>query len=246
MAEREVFWNICCHWLFYTLAAVSVIVFIVGCYRHVYVWLQGWPSQKTLNASLVAKAVLRQAFGNSKIVRGDAVGGIMHLFIMWGFFTLFLGTVLLAFDDYIYHFLSGPIYTYYALVLDIFGSLFILGLLIAFVRRYVIKAGKMNNLLEDPIMLMLLLAIGITGFLIEGFRLAAEPVSWMHWSPVGSYLAGLLDGSPHSSHAVVWWIHILLSLFLIGYLPYSKLFHVIAGTLNVALETASSRHPDLR
>ena len=107
----------------------------------------------------------------------------------------------------------------------------------ALVRRYVIKAGKMNNLLEDPLMLGFLLVIGITGFMIEGFRLAAEPVPWMGWSPVGSFLAGLLDGSSLGAHATIWWVHSLLSLSLIVYLPFSKLFHVIAGTVNVALET---------
>ena len=85
--------------------------------------------------------------------------------------------------------------------------------------------------------LLLLLAIGITGFLIEGFRLRAQPQPWMHWSPVGTFLSTLLDGKATLWHGAFWWTHVGLSLLLIAYLPFSKLFHFIAGAINVALQT---------
>lgn len=237
MAEREVFWNISYHWLFYMLAAIAVLVFLVGCYRSLYIWSQGWSSRRAVSGSQVVLTALRDIAGNAKILRGDLFGGLMHLFIMWGFFVLFLGTVLSAFDDYLIEFLHGSIYLVYSFVLDIFGILFLAGLVMALVRRYVIKSGRMHNLAEDPLVVVLLLVIGVSGFLVEGYRLAAKPEPWMSWSPVGMWLAGLLAGDPLRAHLTVWWTHALLSLFLIGYLPFSKLFHVLAGSITVALET---------
>ena len=160
MAEREVFWNISYHGVFYLLAFFAVVIFFAGCYRNIWVWLQGWPSANKLDFSRIFSATLKQILGNVKVFSGDLFGGLTHLFIMWGFFVLLLGTGLSAFNDYIFHFLYGPIYLYYSLVLDVFGVLFIAGLIMGLIRRYIIKAGKMNNLLEDPLVLFLLLAIG--------------------------------------------------------------------------------------
>ena len=125
MAEREIFWNINYHWLFYFLAALSVLIFIGGCYRNIYVWFKGWPSKGTASLSNIFSVALKDILGNAKIFPGDIFGGLTHIFIMWGFIVLFLGTVLSAFDDYIFHFLKGFVYEYYALILDIFGLLFI-------------------------------------------------------------------------------------------------------------------------
>ncbi|HPD61612.1 MAG TPA: heterodisulfide reductase-related iron-sulfur binding cluster, partial [Thermodesulfobacteriota bacterium] len=198
---------------------------------------KGWPGTNKINFSPVISATLKQVLGNSKIFSGDLLGGLMHLFIMWGFFVLFLGTVLSAFNDYIFYFLKGPIYLYYSLTLDVFGLIFIIGLIMSLIRRYIIKTGKMNNLFEDPLVLILLLAIGITGFLIEGYRLVAKPEAWLAWEPVGAFLAGFLRGDALQWHVIIWWVHSALSLMFIGYLPFSKLFHVIASPLNVIVET---------
>jgi len=237
MAEREVFWNISYHWLFYSLAALSVLIFVGGCYRNISVWFKGWPGNGTANASVIFQAVIKDVLGNRKIFLGDVLGGLMHLFIMWGFVVLFIGTCIVAFDDYIFHFLKGSIYEYFSLALDIFGLLFIIALITAIIRRYLLKAGKMYNLLEDPLIVLLLLAIAITGFLTEGYRLAAQPQPWMHWSVVGAFLASFLPGNGTTGHAMFWWVHISLVFFLIAYLPFSKLFHMFAGFVNIALET---------
>ncbi|MBN2467515.1 MAG: 4Fe-4S dicluster domain-containing protein [Deltaproteobacteria bacterium] len=237
MAEREVFWNISNHWLFYFLSAVAMLIFIGGCYRNIYTWFKGWPFEGRPDAGAVVGALVKNVFGNAKIFLDDIFGGLTHVFIMWGFFVLFVGTAMSAFDDYIVHYLRGGVYKAYALSLDIFGLVFVAGVIMAVIRRYVIKAGKMNNRSEDIIVLLLLAAIGITGFLIEGFRFVAQPPPWMNWSPVGAVLAGVLGGKATVWHVTAWWVHVGLSLFLIGYLPFSKLFHVIAGAVNVALET---------
>jgi Fe-S oxidoreductase/nitrate reductase gamma subunit len=237
MAERIVFWNISHHWIFYLMAFLSMVVFICGCYLNIRIWFQGWSGGNKLDISRIISAPLKRILGNSKIFSGDLFGGITHMFIMWGFFVLFVGTSMSAFNDYIYHYLYGSQYLYYSLVLDVFGLIFIMGLISALIRRYIIKKGKIYNQLEDPVILFLLLAIGITGFLIEGYRLAAKPEPWMSWEPVGAFLAGVVQGNALQWHSSIWWSHSVLSLAFIAYLPFSKLFHIIAGTVNVILET---------
>jgi nitrate reductase gamma subunit len=57
---------------------------------------------------------------------------------------------------------------------------------------------------------------------------------------VGAYLATFLRGDALQWHVTIWWVHSALSFVFIGYLPFSKLFHAIAGSLNVILETLPS------
>ncbi len=237
MAEREVFCTIHYHLVFYLFVGLTALIFAGGCCRNLYVWLKGRPTEATLTPSKVLRALFKDVLGNRRIFLGDVLGGWMHLLVMWGFVVLFIGTVLSTLDHYIYHFLKGTAYEYYSLVLDLFGLFLIIGLITAIFRRYLIKTGKMSNLLEDPLVVILLLAIAITGFFVEGYRLAAQPQPWMYWSPVGALLASFLSANAAAWHAVFWWVHVVLVFFLIAYLPFSKLFHMFAAFVNVALET---------
>ena len=69
----------------------------------------------------------------------DPAAGVMHSMIYFGFLVLFIATVLLEVDHQMpdsLKFLHGRTYEAYAFVADLFGLVFIGGILWAFVRRY--------------------------------------------------------------------------------------------------------------
>ncbi|OGR17542.1 MAG: electron transporter, partial [Desulfobacterales bacterium GWB2_56_26] len=86
---------------------------------------------------------------------------------------------------------------------------------------------------DDMVMHGLLLTILITGFVIEGARMAVtelgSPIAG--WSPVGLAVAKLMAGmSPElllDMHRGLWWFHLLLALLFIGLIPYTKLRHIV-------------------
>lgn len=240
MAAREAFWNIGHVWVFYALAAIAVALFAAGGWRNIRIWRKGWVAKGSPGPRGVLPAMLKDVLANRKIARGDGIGlgGLAHFLLMWGFVFLFVGTVLLTIDHYVVGFLEGAVYRGYSRALDAFGMWMIVGLLLAGVRRYVIKRRKMVSDGLDFVILFGLLAIAVTGFLVEAFRIASFPASLAEPSPVGVFIAARLSGDTELGHRVLWWVHAALSLAFIAYLPFGKLFHLIAGPVNVAWATA--------
>ncbi len=235
---RQVFWNVSLVWLFYTLSALAVLAFATGAYRNVSIWLKGWTGERLKNVSQSLSRVLTDGALNRKIFRGDFAAGIMHLCIMWGFIVLFIGTVLLTIHNDIVPFLFGYTYLIYSFVLDIAGVVMLTGVVLALVRRYVVKARPMHSLLDDGVILALLVVIGITGFTLEGLRLEALKPTVDDWSPIGALFARFLDsglGGAKAWHGSLWWLHAALSLALVVYIPLSKLFHMFAAPANIYL-----------
>ena len=234
---REVFWNIGYHYVFYSLAALATVIFFLGLYRRWKLWRCGWLEKR--DGGFEWRLVFERIFLNASIIKGDSLGGITHLCIMWGFILLFLGTVLSTIDHWIISYLRGDLYLVYAFVLDAAGVALTAGVVLAYLRRYVFKRERMVTIIRDHVILLLILFIAVTGFLVEGIRLRAQTLAWHEPSPVGQWIAGVSGMSvPEAltAHRIWWWLHALASVFLIGYFPFSKFIHVVAAPCNVALE----------
>lgn len=239
---REVFWNIGvqAQTLFYALSAVASLIFFIGVIRLVAVWRSTWGERRERKISDAVKRGLLDGLLGRQIFRGNPLGGTAHFAMSWGWILLFIGTVLLTIHHDIVPFLFGPVYLVYSLVLDLSGVFFILGVLALAYRRFALKSNNVRTRWDDPVYLVLLFAIATTGFLVEGLRLWSISTIGMEWSPVGDIMGTAIDGNRASSqagHAVVWWIHSLAALGLIAYIPFSKLFHMFADSVNLSLTT---------
>jgi Fe-S oxidoreductase/nitrate reductase gamma subunit len=173
--------------------------------------------------------------------------GIMHGLIFFGFFVLIFGAFFDATEFHIAEplgipFLRGRVYLFFSFVMELFGLAVLLGVLMALYRRYVTKPdglgyqGKPDNTPDDAIVLCLIGAIIITGFIIEALRIHVNRPPWEVWSFGGWLLAGAFTGMDHERaktlHQVTWWGHTFLSLGFIAYIPYSRLLHIITTPAN--------------
>jgi len=231
------FWGIDAIALFYVLAVISTFIFLFGIYFHISVWLAGAKRERlNLSTEGIVNLIKDGIFGR-RIFKGDIFAGLMHVFIMWGFIGLFLGTVLSTTDYWLIHYLSGNTYLIYSFCLEILGIMLILGLLMALVRRYVTKLTRLDSRPQDLWILVLLLAAVLTGFMVEGVRLAINMPEWEAWSFVGVIFSSLAPSKVQADalYPIIWWLHILVSLFLIAYFPFSKLFHSLAAPVNIYL-----------
>jgi len=237
--ERLHYWNIEPVWIFYVLAGLVVAVFISGLILHLSVWLKGL-GRKNIPFSRrgVLDLFLDGLFGR-RIFSGDLPAGIMHLLIMWGFLGLFAGTVLVSADYWLYHFLKGPFYVWFSICLEIVGLMLIFGLVWAFLRRYLQRIDRLERRIEDLIPVVWLFMAALSGFLVEGIRLAAQRPEWGKFSFVG-YGVSLLWSRPDEAlfiYPTLWWTHALLSLSFIAAIPFSKLFHILAAPASIYLES---------
>ncbi len=259
---REIFWNIQYSWVMYLLASIATATLIWAIYRHYRRWRVGQPSdrgnqlwKRTLafaRATLIDGLLHRRFFGADRPWRPKEIyPGLSHFLIFGGCIVFLLGAFLDAVSHYTFDFMHGGFYLGYSVVVDGFGILAIIGVVMAIVRRYVNKPKRLDNKWDDLTALLLILVVVLTGFVIEGLRIAAtelpENVSWAPWSPGGYVLAKAFGGASLDSllgwHTGLWWFHVLLSLGAIVYVSLfnSRLFHILWDPVNVFFRNLGPR-----
>lgn len=258
-AFREIYWNVGETWGSLTVYGSALIVLAImtwGILRDVGRWRKGRPDARINNLRARAIESLVQVFGQKKTLK-DRRPGLMHSLVFFGFLALFIGTDIIAVEEdftvpLMGHdagkILVGDFYKNYELIMDFMGLVFVAGILWAAYRRYVKHPDRLHNRRTDMWALAVLGYIGISGYFIEGLRLANQtiagvPVFVQDWAPrafVGYGLAilfrgiGLGDGSTFGLglHLFFWFSHTLLTFAFIVSIPFSKLQHIFYTPLN--------------
>ncbi len=243
---RDTFWNVPegARVLLYALGLLSVLVLIYGFYRRGQLWKQGQGAPPVDRPLARLKRLLTHALGQARLLR-QRYPGLMHVAIFWAFLLLFLGTALATLDYDItlplfgVKILRGWFYLAYELTLDVAGLAFLVGLGLALFRRYVVRPARLNGDWGFALALTLLLVINLTGFLVEGLRIAATQPAWASWSPVGLVTgnlflaAGVGLAGLEQFHLAFWYIHVAAVFIFIGAIPFTPLAHLFTATLNV-------------
>jgi Fe-S oxidoreductase/nitrate reductase gamma subunit len=204
-------------------------------------WRRGRPEPHLLPLADRVRDFVRRAVAQRDIAERDHLAGIMHRMIFWGFFVLFIATVLTAVEhDFGLRFLHGTFYLFFACTVDLFGLLFVVGVGIAIYRRYVRQLPKLAyGRSGDAAALLFLLLVGITGFALEGARIAAE--GWQGYERLSfvGWVTGMLlspfipaDGWM-AAHQALWAIHVVTIVGLFACLPFTRLLHMFATPANV-------------
>src|SRR5688572_27278697 len=223
MPTRQIAWNVGEFALavMYALVAVQPLLLFYSGTRRYLAWRRGRPTGPILKVGFRLRTMLGVVFLHRRLLRpGYVYAGLMHLFIFYGFVVLFIGTIIVLIEADIAQpffgvsFYHGNFYVVYKLVINLFGLLFIVGLLMALWRRYGQGLPKFSrSLQDDAIALGLLLALGLTGFLLQALRLAATqdaaaPIHWVSY-PLVLVLTGVDTGILTTAHAGTWWFHLI-------------------------------------
>ncbi len=252
---RQVFWNAeSFELLLFVFTAIALAIFFYGVYRRWKMWkAMGQDEIRWDQLPQRLKSLFVNGFLQVKTWK-DAYPGIMHGLIFFGFFVLIFGA---AFDAGEFHitepffdwaFLRGDFYLGFSFMMDLFGLLVFIGILMAAFRRYIWKPERLaykeksDNTADDAVGLLLIGAIIVTGFIIEALRIhvTRDPSTgfamWETWSFVGWTMASVFSGmDPETAklwHKISWWTHTFLALGFIAYIPYSRLLHIITVPAN--------------
>ena len=243
---RVPYWNISYGLLIDLLSLPALAVFAWGIRGH---WLRIRQGRATLKQGLTPSALkigplyLRRFLTRGILGSGiykKMYTGIAHALLLWGMAVLAVGTVLVFLNV-----LFGlPVFTggfnrwFMGAGLDLAGLAALAGVAFLAARRLfpperltIFKANAAFLPIEAAIALLI-----VSGFFIEALRIAnngADPGSL-----VGNWLAALLVGMGHLTlvHRCLWWLHGLLALSLIAYLPYSPLAHLLLAPVNAGLD----------
>ncbi|MHC4413696.1 MAG: (Fe-S)-binding protein [Planctomycetota bacterium] len=200
------------------------------------------------------RLTLRYAFGQQRLGR-YRLAGLAHKAIFFGFLILLFRSLILfgrgfsadggfgywVFDDGT---VPGSLYS---LVKDAYIVVVILGTLVFFYYRLVVRPARMTLSREGLLILAIILVMMVADVTYDAAshvleaRAASSAATatppFDAWEPLGSSLAPALGALPDGSVAVLWhlgfWTHVSLVLIFLNILPYSKHFHVITAVPNV-------------
>lgn len=175
--------------------------------------------------------------------------GFVGLFILsqtTGFFVDFLRPVLHV-ENKLAEDMANKDTPWFALLNEVLGVVLFIGVLMAMVRRFVLKSKDTLTNGLDKGLVFFLFTIVLTGYLTEAARLVVQgvPAELARYSFVGWPLAELmkdwnLPWTWKQVHVAVWLFHIALSAAFFVYIPFSKMFHVFASPLLTTWQTVFS------
>jgi Fe-S oxidoreductase len=245
-----------------TLANIVFLVFLVlaaGFFAYNiqrlvrYMNTVGHPENRLDHPATRLRNLLFIGFLQTKILR-DIVAGMLHALVFWGFLVLGAGSLELLIaavsDGFSYsRYLPEPLFALYTLSQELFG-IFVLGAVsVLLYRRILVKPARLQGdrvHSGDAIFILSMIAVlMITLFLVFGFELLLHPEGQGVSRPFGSALAmafeavGVSASTATSGYYVNLWVHGLLILVFLNYLPYSKHLHVIVSLPNVFFSNTS-------
>ena len=193
-------------------------------------------------------SLLKDFFGQMSVVREPSGWG--HFFIFWGFLVLGMATIEMFVRGYNPDFnwgilLGHSFESVLKTVFDFFGFAVMVAIIIGLIRGFIIKPDRLSKLrgylggkLDALLILGMILTLMVSMFFTHGYIIKTEG-ALAGFTPVSDFFAQFVSGSRDGilpfGYYVAWWIHNLVILSFIAYIPHSKHVHLIGAGPNIFL-----------
>ena len=230
---------------FYVMVSILLVYGAVLFGQRVKNWTRGKPDDRRTTKKNVKRRLgnFRAGVYMQTLLR-DPAAGIMHSLIYFSFLVLLAVTTILEINHQIpesWKFLNGNVYMAYSFIGDLAGLCLFVGVMWAIIRRYIQRPYRIRikTKPEHAIILGVFLAITITGFGTEAWRIAeAGMPSFEKWSFVSWPIANLIKNNSNlaGGHQVWWILHVLSFFAFLVILPITMLRHMFTSPLNMYLK----------
>ncbi len=197
-------------------------------------------------------SVFEYVFGQKRMPRYPAAGWA-HILVFFGFMVLLLNSIMLWVRGYVghesgaYHLwvfgLDQPLGMVYAFLRDVFTMLVIVGVVVFFWNRVVLRLGRLTLNVEGILILGIIFVMMVADLIYEGVEINAPVTAggrdgqFMAALPFASLTGAALRPLSGEVQHVLWhvgfWTHSALVLIFLNLLPYGKHFHVLTVVPNV-------------
>ena len=243
---REYFFNIP-HMVsaaFYVVTIISIVYGAITFSNRMRNWSRGGPeSRKTTKKNVEKRAMRVRAGLYMQTLLRDPAAGIMHSLMYFSFLILLAVTTVGEINlqaPVALKFLNGRNYQAFSFIADLAGLAYVIGVGWAIVRRYVQRPYRIRikSKPEHALILGTMLAIGLTGFATEAFRIAMMGMpAFEKWSFIGYPLGKIFEnaGWLAGGQQVAWVLHIVSFITFIVILPSTMLRHIFTSPINMYL-----------
>ena len=204
--------------------------------------LHGKPENRYDRLGDRLKYFLTNVVGQDKVLQ-DPISGIAHVFIMWGFVVLGFGAMNLAIEGLfgvpVPFVGDNPLFIGFK---ELFLLLVYIGVIVAVLRRTVLKPARIENSAEAFAILGLISLI-VTGDLLyngANFALGENPgirSAAFFANFVSTMLAGNSPDTLQSLATGAWWLHFLAMGSMALLIPGSKHLHLAFAPANAIFHT---------
>jgi Fe-S oxidoreductase len=230
--------------IFAPILVGALVFFAWSCCRRLNLLLLGQPEDRFSNPGARLKNMFLYAFAQLRVMRRPF--GANHAVLFWAFLVL-----LLANGEFLVNgvlpgvslaLLPGPLHHALLLAVDIVSLLALVAVLLAASRRLFFRPAYLDSAYvkarspEAFIILGFIFLPMTANFGLHGARIATgvEDGAWM---PVAAFTAELLAASPLASNLeplawFSWWLHAVVLLTFICFLPLSKHMHILTAIPN--------------
>ncbi|MHB8122943.1 MAG: heterodisulfide reductase-related iron-sulfur binding cluster [Desulfuromonadaceae bacterium] len=225
-------------YIFVPLLIASLVLFAWSCYRRLSLVACGAEDDRLSDPVGRIRAALQFAFGQKKVLSRPF--GANHAVIFWAFLALAVAN-----GDFLIHgvfpgislsLLPPSMYGALAFVFDLASLLALLAVGSAVVRRIVAPPFAGARTGEAFVILGMIALLMLVFFGMHGAEIALGTEAASGYMPVSRYLAGMFSAfTPAALHTITafsWWIHAVVLLAFMNYLPYSKHMHILTAIPN--------------
>jgi hypothetical protein len=218
-------------------------------------WRGFWTRPGWYIKTLITEVVFhRKLFGQS------FYRWLAHTLLVFGFVATFVVDMIKGFTtgylvefsktfsflSFAHDFETGSIRPFLDFFLEFFSFLILVGCVMAIVRRFILRPDQLRTEEEDITSLLFILFLELSGFFIEGYRIAHPevvrahnylanftPASANNWISFGGYFLSQYLRDIKLNADFLWYFHVVPSLIFFVYIPHSKLLHIFTSSMTV-------------
>lgn len=230
--------------IFTPLLIAALVFFAWSCYKRFSLLGLGQAEDRFQRIDLRIWDMLLYAFGQKRVMAKPF--GINHCIIFWSFLILLIangefilagvlpGVSLRLLPDGV----SGPL----VLLCDLASLLALIGVIIAVSRRLLFKPDYLDTAyvkgrsFEGFLILGFIALLMLAYFGLHGAEIAMGEEPLAGYMPLSNFAAGLMASLNNSTlqqlNGFAWWLHALVLLAFICFLPLSKHMHILTAIPN--------------
>ncbi|MCG2815054.1 MAG: 4Fe-4S dicluster domain-containing protein [Candidatus Aminicenantes bacterium] len=229
--------------IFTLVILATAAAFLLPVWRRLRIIMSGQPDSRfTKPLKRIWEGLTKILFQRCTLKNERIWTGFMHIFIFYSaltFDTMTVNHTLEGFFPGFHLFGDTKFGLFFSLWVDCMAVAVMIGVVFFAVRRFIIRPkAYRTTLLDSAVIYLFLTAVTLSYLYFEVFAIAHHPetagLSWLGVALGGWLNTSALSAAAVSSYFLIsWWLHILVVFGFIAYVPYSKYFHMFAGSVNM-------------
>ena len=167
--------------------------------------------------------------------------GLLHIIILWGFLIFQVNTINFFAEGFhkdagLLSWASG-FYTGFLPVLQVVEALVLVAVIMSVSRREFLKPTRLSLNWDARIILTLIASLMVTELFMTAFGIAIDPFPHHSRALISNAIAESLKGTDMGMlkglHTTFWYLHLLVFMGFLVWIPYSKHLHIFSAAPNV-------------